>query len=403
MQFANSRRDPSPPPNFSYEDMRGPGVISRPDLRYSQLSSDMSDNRMVDPSLRRSISTDTGREFIQNSYIYQNGANLTSGERGLQQHSIDHQALAHKFGSLPSLSSQMANQRVQTQGYDSSQLHGLQRHQRSLSQPGPLRPVASQEQFAMQDEMHNTGRRSSDYGAGISSQRLPPSMDSDYGLQVTDPRYSQSQPQGSHIRSMSGDGQYVHGRSMSMSHQTMSSGSLPSHGGHGQRRSSLQVNPTGNLGFYGGQGHPQGMHSNLQRRDHLDFVPGQSRFNESGVPVVASSDELRIFSHPGEGERMGNNNFPRHERMVSPAHSPLHVNYGSHSRNPSDLGSTTMSSSPMSLGSSGVVSLSLHLCDVLSFRFCSHCDCGKEGCSWPDSRNLCNGLSRQSPPCYFFG
>jgi hypothetical protein len=336
MPFANSRsRDPSPPPNYTHD---GPGVISRPDLRYA------------DPSLRRSISMETGTEFLDNAYSY-----LNSGGNQ-QQHSIDQRNLTQKFGSLPSLSSQLSNQRMPSQGgYDSSHLQHMQRHQRAASVSGP---VGGYDQYSPQEEMHHVGRRSSDIGSGVSSQRLPPGMENEYAMNF-DPRYQQlsqshqsSQNQHGHHRAFSQEGFHaLQNRSMSMGNAQLSSGSLGSRNGsnNDQRRGSFQAAPTGTSGFF-----PQDLH----RHNSLDFVPGQHRYNDSGgAPVVASNEEMRVFAP--DMDRMVGNNFNRQDRLVSPSHSPLHTTYGSHgshSRHPSDMGNTTISSSPMSLGSGGAVS-----------------------------------------------
>jgi hypothetical protein len=328
--FSGSRsRDPSPPPNYTQDgnDLRGPGVISRPGLLYGD----------APERIQRTISNETGREYMhQNSYnMYQNGNNA-----------------GDKFGSLASLGTQMPNQRMYQQGYQQEspgQMHEMQRHQRSLSQPGPMRSVVP-DQYSMYEEAQH--RRSSDYGAGFASNRLPPSMDNDYNVH-SDMRYNQqtSQP-GIYDRSVSGDGHYPpHGRSMSMTHQAIPSQPVNLES-QGQRRSSLQMTSTTS-----GHLHAQA----IRRRESLDFVPGHSsRYNDSGVPIVASGDEMRMFGN-ADGERTGGSSFPRHDRLVSPAHSPLHVNYGGHSRQHSgqhsDMGSSAMSSSPMSLGSSGMVRL----------------------------------------------
>jgi hypothetical protein len=334
MPLSNSRsRDPSPPPNYSQESIALPGVISRPG--FNPYAGDF------DPSHRRSISTDTGREYVHNSY----GNNQV--DRG--QHSIDQ--LSHKFGQLPSLNSHVNHQRMHIQQslppgqhpLPPGQPYGQQslpRHQRSVSQPGPMR-VSSVQVDHYHDEVQHS--RGSDYGVGMASNRLPPGMDNDY----SDMRYNShnsQQQHGHHARS--GNDQYGQGRSNSMQH-----GSAGYDGGpavHTQRRSSLHALPSTGSGYYG---------QNMQRRESLDFVPGHYRYPE-GVPVVASNEEMRIFTN-SDNERGGGNNYPhqRHERLVSPAHSPLHPIYGGHhSRHPSDAGSSAMSSSPMSMGSSGVVS-----------------------------------------------
>jgi hypothetical protein len=419
--FSNNRnsREPSPPPSNNYAQellLGGPGVISRPDIRFLEPLPDPRET-----SLRRSVSVPEYVPQQQNSYnMYQNNER----NQQHQQHSsssIDQQQqqlLAHnnKFGSSLSSSqgshnmNQQQQQRMQhphqqqqqQQAYSSEQharVHEMQRHQRSLSQPGPAR----QEHYSMPDEMHH--RRSSDYGAGISSSsRLPPGMENnDYG---SDMRYSNSPHPSQHTTSSShhsqsissGDimdqGHYAYGRSNSMGtgmpnsvggpmddrgggqasnnnmHRrsslqttgTPSSGILDDRGGgqatnHLHRRSSLPTAPNGTNNYYNSGGGPS-----LQRRDAPEFIPGQSgRYNNDGsVPVVASNEEMRMFSNNNlDQDRMGGggSNFNRHERLVSPGHSPLHQTYGSHSRNPSDMGSSVgMGHSPMSLGSGGMVS-----------------------------------------------
>ena len=287
-------RDPSPPPSYSQDSsFGGPGVISRPG--YGGFSQDSND-----ASLRRASSTDTGRDY-QNPYsMYTNSGSSFGG--------------------------QASNQRMNNLGYQPTEGHigghDFHRHQRSLSQPGPSRNIAP-DHYGGHEEVH---RRSSDYGAGVASQRLPPGMNNDYGSHTSDLPYSQ-QP----------EMHYPHGRSMSMQHTTMSSG----FGSQG-RRSSLQT------GSASGHLHSQA----LRRRGSLDFVPGQSRYADSSVPIVASGDEMRMFGG-NDNDRIGGNAYNRHERLVSPAHSPLHIPYGSHSRgHSSDMGSSAMSSSPMSMGSS---------------------------------------------------
>jgi hypothetical protein len=308
---------------------------------------------------------------LENAYSYQNSGgnqqqhsidqrNLTQNSGGnQQQHSIDQRNLTQKFASLPSLNTQLSNQRMLSQGgYDPSYSQQIQRHQRSASASGP---VSGYDHYSQQEEMQFVGRRSGDIGPGVSSQRLPPGMDNDYGMNF-DPRYQQSsqshqpsQNQHGHHRAVSQEGFHIlQNRSVSMGNTPPSSGSLgPRNGGNlGQRRSSFQAAqaaPTGNSGFY---------NQDLHRRNSLDFVPGQNRYNDSGgAPVVASNEEMRVFAP--DMDRMVGNNFNRQERLVSPSHSPLHATYGSHgshSRHPSDMGNTSMSSSPMSLGSGGVVS-----------------------------------------------
>ena len=250
--------------------------------------------------------------------------------------------LANKFGSLPSLNSHVNHQRMaQPPAFQPPQQHqvppGMQRHQRSLSQPGPARGSASPDHYS--DEVH---RRGSDYGAGINthnSHRLPPGMETDYGMQGQDMRYNTVH--GHHNRSMEGGGggsHMSHPRSLSMGHGVSN---MNHEGGHvhAQRRSSMHALPSATSGFY-----PQ--HQPIPRRESLDFVPGHGNRFADQAPVIASNEEMRMFTNAD-----GANSYGRHDRMVSPSHSPLHVNYGSHSRHPSDVGGNAMASSPMSIGS----------------------------------------------------
>lgn len=57
----------------------------------------------------------------------------------------------------------------------------------------------------------------------------------------------------------------------------------------------------------------------------------------------------RKYDHQ-QHDRIGNVNYLRQDRMISPAHSPHHSSYGGHSRQSSDMNSS-LTSSPMSLAS----------------------------------------------------
>jgi len=266
--FSNSRREPSPP-----RDMSGLGIISRPG--YTEGSD------RYDSALRRSISTDTGREPRQ------------ARETDRSQSSIDE--LSHRFGQLSSLG-----------GSHIPPPQPLQRHQRSLSQPGPARGPHVQQDY-YQDHQ---------YGMGIASNRLPPAADSDYG----DHHYQHQ-------------GQYA--RADNLAHNRSNSYGLGLSSTFDQavinRRSSHQSLPGQNSGFYGQQV--------LPRRESLDFVPGHSRYPDGG-PVVASNEDMRVFSNDGGAA---------YHRHVSPSQSPLPSSYGGHIRASSDMGAAT--ASPMSVGS----------------------------------------------------
>ncbi|KAG7349655.1 PSP1 domain containing protein [Nitzschia inconspicua] len=169
-----------------------------------------------------------------------------------------------------------------------------QRVQRSQSQPGPLRGVPPPDQYF--DEGPGMNRRRGDHGqSGIHGSYPVPTrgggMEHEFvHYDSQDMRY--------------GGAPANHNRSMSMQ---LSSSNPSFHDMH--RR--------GSNGYYGGG----------PRRDEYD-------------------DGRRYH----EQERIGNTSYPRQDRLVSPAHSPMHGHYGSHSRASSDMGST-FSSSPMSLAS----------------------------------------------------
>ncbi len=131
----------------------------------------------------------------------------------------------------------------------------------------------------------------------------PPGLDADYAvLQQHDMRYH---PLDTHH-------QHHHGRSLSMQHSAS------------QPDVMHEIQHRGSTGYFGGQ---------LQRRD-VEY---------------GGHEDARLYQNV-EQERIGNINYGRQDRFVSPAHSPLVVNYGHHSRQSSDMGST-VSSSPMSLTS----------------------------------------------------
>ncbi len=128
-------------------------------------------------------------------------------------------------------------------------------------------------------------------------------LDVDYGVpQQHDMRY----------HTLETHHQAHHGRSLSMQHSVSHTDVMHDM----QHRNST--------GYFGGQ---------LQRRD-VDY---------------GGHEDPRLYQNV-EQERIGNTNYSRQDRFVSPAHSPLIVNYGHHSRQSSDMGST-VSSSPMSLTS----------------------------------------------------
>lgn len=301
------------------------GVISRPEMQYSPYGGSVGGgtegfDRNLDTSLRRALSTDSANEY---------GKDPFGGGHGGEHH------LSSKFSPLPFPQQQRVTHQQQLGG--NLQGHGFyQRHHRSLSQPGPGK--ASYNPDAFLDEVATLHRRGSEYGGtGYMHHRTgTPGLDVDYGvLQQHDMRYH---PLETHH-------QAHHGRSLSMQHPGSQTDVIHDL----QHRSSA--------GYFGGH---------LQRRD-----------GEYG-----GHEDPRVYQNV-EQERIGSTNYARQDRFVSPAHSPLVVNYGHHSRQSSDMGST-VSSSPMSLtsgvSSSGWFSLyfyslhSRHVRSLFSF-FCLHRHC----------------------------
>jgi hypothetical protein len=281
-------RDASPPPNA--------GVISRPEISYSPHGGSVgggSDglDRSFDSALRSALSADSVPEYGRDSY---------GGGHGGEHH------LSSKFSPLPFPHQQLQRGTHPHQQGGSLQGPGMyQRHHRSLSQPGPGRGAYGPESYI--DEGSALNRRGSDYsGAAYIPQRAGPpglGLDLDYSIQPEiDMRYHPHELQ--HMAH--------HGRSLSMQHSSNNIDVMD------------DIHRRGHSVYFGGQ---------LQRRD-VDY---------------GGHEDGRLYQNV-EQERIGNTNYPRQDRFVSPAQSPLIVNYGHHSRQSSDMGST-VSSSPMSLAS----------------------------------------------------
>jgi hypothetical protein len=144
-------------------------------------------------------------------------------------------------------------------------------------------------EYYPEDNTVVNNRRVSDYGAVSGGYQPPSHRDvTGYGMEN---EYGLQQDY-NHLQQ--------HGRSMSMQHSTDSA-----------NYQDMQHHRRGSTGYYGGP---------PPRRD-MDYDDGR--------------------------ERIGTMNYPRQDRLVTPAHSPMTMQYGNHSRASSDMGST-VSSSPMS-------------------------------------------------------
>ena len=278
---AGSRsRDASPPPNA--------GVISRPETQFTSFGGNGGGgNESFDSSLRRALSNESigTSDYSSSSYSgshHRQGSNDSShlsssfSQPSLNTNNSQHRVGGGGVGPVPSPS---------LQGQGQGLYH--QSHQRSQSQPGPLRSLAGPENYYHE----------ANYDAGFIPHRAnvpPSSLENDYNLQQHQQQQQQQQQhQQQDMRYNSHGGghqQYQqaprHGRSMSMQHS--------SYNGEGQD----------NMG-YGG----------VSRRGSLGQQhDGQMQQHGGGYNAR---------------ERVGNTNYHRQ--------APMHSSYGSgHNRHPGD-------------------------------------------------------------------
>jgi len=194
--------------------------------------------------------------------------------------SVDH--LTNQFGQF---GNQLGFPQIQPLGYH---------HQRASSMPGPMRNEAGSHEHYREDiPQHTATRRGSDDGTGIY-------LGGDYS-------------------------EYRHdnqGTPYELDPFVRAHSAAP-------RRSSMHNIAPASNDFYAPP-------RNVHRRESLDFVPGHNRYPD-GVPVVASSQEMRVYMND--------------DRYRGPTYG------GGHHRNPSaDMGSSALSSSPASVLSNGMVS-----------------------------------------------
>lgn len=207
----------------------------------------------------------------------------------------------------------------------------LNNQQRGGQIPG-LYQNQAQRSLSGQDYYHEAN-----YEAGFIPHRTGGGLEGDYSIQQQQhqdvggyhPQQQQySQPRGPHRRSMS------------LQHSSYGGDNDLGQGGYGhQRRGSL------------------GMHE-IPRRNASDFGPDSSLYDQR--------------------ERVGNTNYHRQDnRMVSPAHSPMHSSYGSnHNRHHSDMSSVSTISPSLSHNSSVVrvlaYKIATSLDDYNSLKVYSH-------------------------------
>ncbi|KAL3921331.1 MAG: hypothetical protein SGILL_002801 [Bacillariaceae sp.] len=266
------------------------GVISRPYSPYGSGGSTAGGGSELESSLRRALSSDSSAASEYGSVPGSGGDHLSS-----------------KFSApLPLTSHSRTSSGGSLHGQQGQGGMYHQRAQRSHSQPGPARGMPNQDYYQEDVGAGGGSRRSSDYNVppSVSGYHVPPphrggvapGMENEYQYHEQDMRYG----------SGGGGHPHQHNRSMSMQHNA------------------------GNAGYHDHHRRASGGYFSRSMRD-MEYDDGR-RYQEH--------------------DRIGNAGYPRQDRLVSPAHSPMHAQYGSHSRANSDMGST-MTSSPMSLSASG--------------------------------------------------
>lgn len=200
-----------------------------------------------------------------------------------------------------------ANSTFGASGLGNQQRGGLQGQIPGLHGPGGLYPNhhGSQSQQGQRSLSGADYYHEANYEAGF----IPHRAEGDYSMQQhQDVGYhhahqQQYQPQGPHRRSMS------------MQHARYNEGD-----------------------------NGQGMYGLHQRQTSLGRHDGQMQRRKSDFGVTGGISDMY------ERDRLGNN-YHRQERLVSPAHSPMHSSYGSHNRHPSDISGASTASPSLSMGS----------------------------------------------------
>eukprot|EP00980_Cylindrotheca_fusiformis_P028475 scaffold22603_cov116-Cylindrotheca_fusiformis.AAC.4 len=285
---------PGRPRSVSRDGVKGLASSSRPPLSGTSYNQDYGDSRLSGiisrPGYVHSVSDKAGPEtLLSSSYS--------------AQQPVDHQHVSQKFGSLPSLSSQLSQQRGQGLNPNQPSFQPL-RHQRSFSTPGP-----NFGQFQQEESHYMYGN---DIGSSMAGHN-------EYGISSVHPSYG--------------------------NFSTGVGNNIPR--GDLYRQSSLQAYPSGSGSGFRFQNDA----STLHRRESLDFVPGHARYPEPG-PVIASGEEMRIFMS-SDFEPAKPSSFQRHEGVVSPGHSPHQQYYGGHSRHRID----SLASPPLARGGNVIRSI----------------------------------------------
>ncbi|OEU21761.1 hypothetical protein FRACYDRAFT_258796 [Fragilariopsis cylindrus CCMP1102] len=361
---AGSRsRDASPPPNA--------GVISRPETQFNSFGGNGGGgNESFDSSLRRALSNESigTSDYSSSSYSgshHRQGSNDSShlsssfSQPSLNTNNSQHRVGGGGVGPVPSPS---------LQGQGQGLYH--QSHQRSQSQPGPLRSLAGPENYYHE----------ANYDAGFIPHRAnvpPSSLENDYNLQQHQQQQQQQQHQQQDMRYNSHGGghqQYQqaprHGRSMSMQHSSYNGEGQDNMGYGGvSRRGSLGQQHDGQMQQHGGgyNARERVGNTNYHRQApmHSSYGSGHNRHpgdtsNMSGGSDHGNATSLygrhrlphtdEDLSHPLAGENIevpGEDHhyynevqgpLPPYQRSQSMGHGP--TSYGSDSRHLPTVGSS---------------------------------------------------------------
>jgi hypothetical protein len=141
------------------------------------------------------------------------------------------------------------------------------------------------------------------------------------------------------------------------------------HSGHGQpyqhQRPHRRAMSLQNAAYNDSDGGQAGIYGGMNSHRRASVHDGQAQRRSSDYTGIADN------SVAYERERLGNTSYHRQERLVSPAHSPMHSSYGSHTRHPSDLSTASTASPSMSLGSA--VSILVQSLLLLRIDLVSNC------------------------------
>jgi hypothetical protein len=268
-------------------------TVSRPEYhRYGQ------EHHEYEPSRRRSIGTESGREFYQQHHNNHYGSHHEGGV-GLHGHSehgpgLSDQSIGHKFSGLATLGSHLQPKRLPAhhQGHNQGVHHQpynpmlipQPKHQRSYSQPGP-----------------NRNGPPPDHLDSVTGRYTPDSSDAGSGHYPREPpRYIGAPPphQPHHIRTPSGDSfRSAHSRrSASMSHGSLSNSSYDGMAMPIQKRNSQ---PNLGSGYYQQSlpsMHP-GMHRMVSCFHRIKILNSTSVHLSLSPGVPQAKDDYELGSH----------------------------------------------------------------------------------------------------------